>query len=151
MANSTLILDVDFRPLTVSRCANFSGSASIHVTADFNNSDTQTLRLFNYACHNGNFSDITILGNDPCQSFNNATAIYGSNDLVLTFSISENENCNNNISQMVIIGCSVAAGLVGLVVLFLVLVFFVPPLRRRILPYKDRVKHRIIQHETPTE
>jgi len=115
--------------IVVSGCVNISGDISIEKDSSV---EVQIIIISNERCLSGRFQNVFVDGLPSCTQ---AVSHYTTTQYIISY---ENvDSCSGNISLSAIVGISVG-GLVIIVVVFVLLVVFVHPLRKKIFPFEKK-------------
>jgi len=121
--------------IDIQNCANFSGNLIIQHQYT---SDLSSETYFTYACHNGQFSSINVVGGDSCHSMEGIPS-YNEYTFVVSFKISS-VNCGG-LPEGTIIGIAVGGACALLVLVLVIVAVSCKAVRRKVFPFRHRRHH----------
>jgi hypothetical protein len=150
-SNSTLSLSPSGpkSDVSVAGCVSFNGTLQITLNSSLLASNGSTIDLLSYSGFCGGstttFSSVDI--KIDCGKIDGAKPEYNSRSLSLVFTSFDPASCNSstgvvdNPQLAIIIGCSVAGGVLLIVIVVLIVAFTVPAVGDKLMPWRSRRQH----------
>jgi len=134
LPNGTLSV-VNGVDIEVVGCVNLSGKLELTLNREVKDGETVDIMISQSGCINGSFDTVDIK-NDGCEVMAEQEVTSDGKKLVLL--LHTEDRCGVGLPVAAIGG--IVAGVVAFCVLLVSVVFFVPPVRRAVLPYRFRAK-----------
>jgi hypothetical protein len=139
-STASLVIKSGGAPINVSGCATLAGTLTLSASTM-----ATSQKVLTYSCATGTFSSVTATTGDPCQSVT-TRAQYLATEMSVAFDflntctsappVSLIDGVDPGVAYFIVIGIPIIVALA----IILAVIFGVPSIRQKVLPYRDR-KH----------